>query len=129
MADHSPGPNSVCGSAFTELKSRLTSAPILAFPDFRFPFVLDTDASQTGIGAVLSQVQGGMEKVIAYASRSLTKAERRYSVTRQELLAVITFVRHFRHYLLRRCFVLRTDHSSLRWLQSSRNHKDKLLTG
>ena len=107
-----------CESAFAELKSRLTSAPILAFPDFRFPFLLNTDASQTGIRAVLSQVQGGMEKVIAYASRSLTKAERRYSVTRQELLAVITFVRHFRHYLLGRRFVLRTDHSSLRWLQS-----------
>ena len=54
----------------------------------------------------------------AYASRSLTKAERRYSVTRQELLAVVTFMHHFRHYLLGKHFVLRTDHSSLKWLQS-----------
>jgi len=53
-------------------------------------FVLDTDASNTGIGAVLSQTQGGEEKVIAYFSRSLTKAERRYCVTRKELLALVT---------------------------------------
>ena len=107
-----------CESAFSELKSRLTSTPILAFPDFHLSFILDTDASQTGIGAVLSQIQDGTEKVIAYASRSLTKAERRYSVTRLEMLAVVTFMRHFRHYLLGRHFVLRTDHSSLKWLHS-----------
>ena len=107
-----------CESAFSELKSRLTTTPILAFPDFHLVFTLDTDASQSGIGAVLSQVQNGTEKVIAYASRSLTKAERRYSVTRLEMLAVVTFMRHFRHYLLGRHFVLRTDHSSLKWLRS-----------
>ena len=69
-----------CQSAFSELKSRLTSAPILAFRDFQLAFILDTDASQTGIGAVLSQVQDGTERVIAYASRSFTKAG---SVTRK----------------------------------------------
>ena len=58
-----------CASAFAELKLRLTSAPILTYPDFQLPFILDTDASNTGVGAVLSQVQAGEEKVIAYASR------------------------------------------------------------
>ena len=84
-----------CDNAFRELKQRLTSAPILAFPDFSQPFILDTDASQTGIGAVLSQVQEGQERVVAYASRTLSKAERRYCVTRRELLAVVTYVQHF----------------------------------
>ena len=105
-----------CEAAFLKLKSRLVSAPILAFPDFTKIFILDTDASQSGVGAVLSQLHDGQERVVAYASRVLSKAERQYSVTRKELLAVVTFVKHFRHYLLGRHFVVRTDHSSLQWL-------------
>ena len=105
-----------CEAAFLELKSRLVSAPILAFPDFTKMFILDTDASQSGVGAVLSQLHDGQERVVAYASRVLSKAERQYSVTRKELLAVVTFAKHFRHYLLGRHFVVRTDHSSLQWL-------------
>ncbi len=81
-----------CQDAFDELRRLLTSAPILAYPDFNRQFILDTDASDTGIGAVLSQTDGeGRERVIAYGSRLLTKAERRYCVTRRELLAVVTF--------------------------------------
>ena len=105
-----------CASAFRELRQRLVSAPVLAFPDFRQPFILDTDASDVGMGAVLSQVLDGQERVIAYASRTLSKPERRYCVTRRELLAVVTFVQHFRPYLLGSRFLLRTDHSSLTWL-------------
>lgn len=105
-----------CDAAFMELKFRLVSAPILAFPDFTKTFILDTDASQFGVGAVLSQLHNGQERVVAYASRVLSKAERQYSVTRKDLLAVVTFVKHFRHYLLGRHFVVQTDHSSLQWL-------------
>ena len=94
------------------------SAPILIFPDFSNDFILDTDASEYGLGAVLSQEVNGCEKVVAYASRVLNKAERKYSVTRKELLAVVTFAKHFRSYLLGRRFVLRTDHSALQWLYS-----------
>eukprot|EP00731_Ephydatia_muelleri_P007275 Em0003g1523a len=83
-----------CQEAFENLRSRLTRAPILAFPDYTLPFVLDTDASDLGIGAVLSQVSSlGQEQVVAYGSRLLSKAERNYSVTRRELLAVVTFTR------------------------------------
>eukprot|EP00731_Ephydatia_muelleri_P035738 Em0153g13a len=90
-----------CQEAFENLRSRLTRAPILAFPDYTLPFVLDTDASDLGIGAVLSQVSSlGQEQVVAYGSRLLSKAERNYSVTRRELLAVVTFTRLFRPYLL-----------------------------
>ena len=70
-----------CQQAFETLKHKLVSAPILAHPDFMQPFILDTDVSGTSIGAVLSQMQDGHERVIAYASRRLTKSERRHCVT------------------------------------------------
>ena len=112
---------SECDRAFNHLKQLLTSAPVLSYPDFSKPFLLDTDASNEGIGAVLSQIHEGTEHVVAYASKSLTKAERNYSVTRKELLAIVTFTNHFRQYLLGREFLLRTDHHSLTWLT---NFKD-----
>ena len=79
-------------------------------------FVLDTDASNYAIGAVLSQIQDGDERVIAYASRTLNTSGKNYCVTRKEMFAVVYFVRHFKHYLLGREFTLRTDHGSLVWL-------------
>jgi len=89
------------------------SAPILALSDWSKPFLLDTDASDTGIGAVLSQVKDGKECVIAYASRSLTKSECNYCVTRRELLVVITFLHP---YLLGVPFTICTDHGALSWI-------------
>ena len=72
-----------CQNAFDELRKRLVSSPVLAYPDYERRFILDTDASDVGIGAVLSQVSDrGSERVIAYASRSLTRPEQRYCVTR-----------------------------------------------
>ena len=107
-----------CENAFQTLKCKLVEAPILAYPSrsLEDPFILDTDASDVGLGGVLSQVQDGQEKVIAYASKTLSKPQRQYCTTYKELLAVVTFVKHFRHYLLGRRFTVRTDHSSLRWL-------------
>ena len=108
-----------CELAFQELKHRLVTAPILSYPDFSQKFVLDTDASNYALGAVLSQVQeDGSEKVIAYGSRLMTKTERRYCATRRELLSVVTFVKQFHPYLLGRHFKLRTDHGSLVWLKN-----------
>ena len=75
-----------CEEAFSKLKEFLTSAPILALPDWSKPFIVDTDASDFGIGAVLSQCQeDGKEHVISYASWLLTKPERNHCVTRKEL--------------------------------------------
>ena len=91
--------------------------------------MLDTDASDTGIGAVLSQMKDdGSEVVTAYASRSLSRPERRYYVTRKELLAVVEFVHHFRHYmyLLGREFTLRTDHNSLVWVRNFKEPEGQL---
>ena len=81
------------------LKQKLTEAPILAYPDFGKEFLLDTDASDVAIAAVLSQNIDGKEHVIAYASKRLSKCERWYCVTRKELLAVVNYVKHFRYYL------------------------------
>lgn len=103
-------------SVFIKLKSALTEAPVLAFPDPKSEFILDTDASHEAMGAVLSQVQNGEERVIAYASKKFSKCEMNYCVTRKELLAVYTFVIQYRHYLLGRKFRIRTDHKSLTWM-------------
>lgn len=88
----------------------------MAYPTPNDEFILDTDASYNTIGAVLLQVQDRQEKVICYASHVLLKPQRKYCTTRKELLAVVKFCRHFRHYLLGRRFTLRTYHNSLVWL-------------
>lgn len=103
--------------AFDELKKRLTSSPVLGLPTDEGEYVLDTDASDASIGAVLSQRQAGTEKVLAYGSRRLSAAERNYCVTRRELLAVVYFMKYYKTYLLGKPFVLRTDHAALQWLQ------------
>ena len=116
-----------CQAAFDHLRKCLMTTPILAFPDHSRHFVLDTDASDTGIGAILSQVQDDVgEVVIAYASRSLSRQEQRYCVTRCELLAVVEFIHHFRHYLLGVHFTLRTDHGSLVWIQNFKEPEGQL---
>ena len=113
--------------AFNTLKQKLTSAPVLALPNWSKSFLLDTDPSETGIGAVLSQVQDdGSECVIAYASRLLSKQERNYCVTRKELLAVVTFLQHFHPYLVGSLFTIHTDHSALTWLQNFKQPEGQL---
>ncbi|GBL82576.1 Retrovirus-related Pol polyprotein from transposon 297, partial [Araneus ventricosus] len=104
-----------CEKSFNSLNQVLTS-PILTYPRTDKDFILDTDASNEGIGAVLSQNIGNEERVIAYFSKSLGKPERNYCVTRKELLVIVKSIEHFHHYLYGRKFLLRTDHASLRWL-------------
>ena len=84
--------------AFAALKEFLVSAPILAYPNAQDMFILDTDASDTAIGADLLQLQEGEEKVISYGSFTLNPAQRNYCTTRKELLAVLWFSREFCHY-------------------------------
>ena len=105
-----------CQQAFEKLKERLMCAPILGFPNERDIFTLCTDASLTGIGAVLSQNQNNAEKVITYASKSLQKGQRNYSATKRELYAVVFFNNYFKEYLLGQKFRLVTDHRALVWL-------------
>ncbi|KAA3681307.1 uncharacterized protein DEA37_0010560, partial [Paragonimus westermani] len=111
-------------SGYWQVEEKLTMPPILAFPDVSDgagKFVLDTDASNVSIGALLSQETPDGEVVIAYASRCLDNCERNCSTTRRELLALIHFLRHFRPYLLGKPFKERTDHQSPQWLRNFRD--------
>ena len=108
-------------AAFEALKACLVHAPILGFPTEGGRFVLDTDTSLFAVGGVPSQLQEDREVVITYASRSLRLSKRRYCTTRREMLAAVVMCTHFRSYLRGAQFTLRTDHSSLRWLQRFRN--------
>lgn len=110
--------NSGCETAFEAIRNHLTTAPILTCPNFELPFIVQTDASDFGLGAVLTQVQEGQEKVICYLSRSLTKVERRYSTVEKECLGVLFAVEKLRPYLLGSKFTVITDHYSLKWLYS-----------
>ena len=107
-----------CENAFKQLKRVLTEAPILNYPIEDGDFVIDTDASNVGVGGVLSQIQNGQETVISYFSRCLSKCERSYCVTRKELLAVVATVKQFHHYLYGRKFLVRSDHGALQWIMN-----------
>ena len=106
-----------CQQAFDTLKLRLMTEPILALPNNEGTYILDTDASNFGLGAVLSQEQFGTERVIAYASRTINTAELKYETTRKKLLALVYGLKQFRQYLTGRHFVIRTDHAALSWLR------------
>jgi hypothetical protein len=106
-----------CQTAFEQLKDKLTTAPILTYPDFSKPFLLYTDASYKGLGAVLAQLdEEGNEHVIAYASRSLVGAEVNYATTEIECLATVWAMKYFRPYIYLQEFSLITDHSALQWM-------------
>jgi hypothetical protein len=112
--------------AFDYLKERLIQAPILTYPDFEQPFIIHTDASGTGLGAVLSQIrEDGKEHVVAYASRSLNKAECNYPITDQECLAIVWAIKYYQHYLGLRPFTIVTDHAALKWLKTSKLPKGR----
>src|SRR5260363_370449 len=106
--------------AFDELKYRLTTAPILVYPDYRKEFILATDASYKGFGATLSQLSDDKkEHPIAYASKSLKKEEVNYGATELECAAIVWAIEHFHKYFGTSHFTLVTGHSALKWLKSS----------
>ena len=104
--------------AFEDLKVAMATTPVLAYPKADCPFILDTDASDFAVGAVLSQIQDGEEHPIAYGSHALHDAQLNYCTTYKELLAVVTFVKDFETYLFGQPIILRTDHAALQWLQN-----------
>lgn len=112
--------------AIETIKRLLTEAPVLAIPRGDRRFILKTDACSTwGLGGVLTQPQDeGEDRPIGYYARRLKSAELNYTVTEQELLAVVACARHFRSYLWGRKWTLITDHSALRWLHTMRDTVD-----
>ncbi|GBN55575.1 Retrovirus-related Pol polyprotein from transposon 297 [Araneus ventricosus] len=115
-----------CEKSFNNLKRSLTSSPILTYPRTDKDFILDTDASNKEIGAVLSQNIGNEKRVIAYYRKSLDKPERNYCVTRKESLVIVKSIEHFHHYLYGQKFLLWTDHASLRWLLNFKEPEDQI---
>ncbi len=105
-----------CEQAYQALKAALVDAPVLTRPDFRRTFWLDVDWSPKGVGAILSQKEGKFERVVAYASKSLTDTQRRFHPMEGECYALIWGIMHFRQYLHMKHFILRTDHKPLEWL-------------
>ncbi len=105
-----------CQKAFDALKEALMGALILVRPNFKEPFYIDVDWSTKGVGAILSQKEGRFERVIAYASKALTMAQKKFHPMEGECYALIWGILHFRQYLHRTHFTLRMDHKPLEWL-------------
>ena len=116
-----------CDHAFRQLKELLCNAPLLSTPDFDRSFVLQTDASERGVGAVLSQCDDeGMEHPVAYFSKKLLPREERYSTVEKECLAIRLGIQAFKVYLLGRQFEIQTDHRALVWLDRLKEHNARL---
>ena len=109
------------------LRKLLTSAPVLVYPDFRIPFILETGASITGLGAVLAQKQAdGLVRPIAYASRTLQDHEKRHGITELEGLGVVWAVKHFWPYLYGHHCDIYTDHEEFKSLLNTPRPPEKL---
>ena len=111
-----------CQQSFDTLRKCLVDAPLLAYPEFgpdAGRFILDTDASDVSIGAVLSQVQAGHERVICYGHKLLSPSQRNYCTTQRELLALVYFLDKYQRYLEGSDTLVRVDHSALKWLRRS----------
>uniref|UniRef100_A0A1X7UNW9 Integrase catalytic domain-containing protein n=1 Tax=Amphimedon queenslandica TaxID=400682 RepID=A0A1X7UNW9_AMPQE len=116
-----------CQSAFQKLKDLLTSPPVLAYPDFSNPFILHTDASGEGLGAVLEQSnENGVCHPVAYASRTVSEHEKNYGITELEALGVVWALKHFRAYLWGHKTTVYTDHSPVKSLLRAKHTSGKL---
>lgn len=108
--------------AFETLKKKLMDDPVITLPDFRGKsrFELHTDASDSGISAILTQISpDNKERVLQYASRMLTKPELKWHTQEKEALAIVWGCKKFRSYLIGAPFIVKTDHHSLKWLMQS----------
>ncbi len=116
-----------CEHSFKILKQALITQPVLAFPDFNLPMILYTDACQSAIAGCLHQIQNGVERVIGYCGRQLRPAEKKYSVTELECLAIVYSVTYFDIFLANLEFQIVTDHRSLSWLFKVKDNNQRLM--
>ena len=119
--------DSECQQRFEELKAYLTTAPILRAPNWQLPFEVMCDASDLAVGAILGQRAEGKPYVVYYARKTLNEAQRNYTTTEKELLAVVYALDKFRAYLLRAEIFIFTDHSALKYLHTKQNAKARLI--
>jgi hypothetical protein len=105
-----------CQNSFDALKRVLVFAPVLIRLEFEKQFCMDVDWSTKGVGAILSQRKGRSETVVAYAIKGLMSTQKKFHPMEGECYALIWGVMHFRQYLHRTHFILRTDHKPLDWL-------------
>ncbi|RVW44700.1 Retrovirus-related Pol polyprotein from transposon 17.6 [Vitis vinifera] len=124
-----PSPTTVKGmsKSFDQLKQFLTTAPIVRAPNWQLPFEVMCDASDFAIGAVLGQREDGKPYVIYYASKTLNEAQRNYTTTEKELLAVVFALDKFRAYLVGSFIIVFTDHSALKYLLTKQDAKARLI--
>lgn len=116
-------------AAFDQLKTCLSSAPVLQQPDFSLPFFIQCDASTVGVGSVLFQIMSdGQEHPIAFHSKKFNSAQKNYSITELECYAAVLSVKHFRAYVEMMPFTIITDHASLKWLMSQKDLEDGALS-
>ena len=113
--------------AFDKLKEALTNEPILKLPDVNKTFILRTDASDVGLGAMLLQEEDGDKLPVAYASRKLSNPEQKYSVIERECLSVVWATKKFYKYLYGRQFTLEMDHRPLTYLNSAKTLNSRLM--
>ena len=116
-----------CEQSFNQLKERLTSTPILSYPDMEKQFILTSDTCGSGIACTLSQVkEDNLEHPIAYYGRGLRDNEKKWSISERECLALLEGIRNFRTYLSHKKFLVITDHHALEWLRSNRQETGRL---
>src|SRR5215471_624436 len=108
-----------CQTSFDKLKTLITSAPLLTMPNHHDQFRLKTDASEYALGVILSQKQDNVWKPVTYLSKSFTAVERNYEIYDRELLAIMTALQHFRHYLMgtTQKFEIWTDRANLQYFK------------
>ncbi|WJZ97114.1 hypothetical protein VitviT2T_015746 [Vitis vinifera] len=116
-----------CQRSFEELKQFLTTAPIVRAPNWKLPFEVMCDSSDLAMGAVLGQREDGKPYVIYYASRTLNEAQKNYTTTEKELLAVVFALDKFRAYLVGSSIVVFTNHSALKYLLTKQDAKARLI--
>ncbi|CAF2846048.1 unnamed protein product, partial [Rotaria sp. Silwood2] len=113
-------------NSFNKIKQLLTSKPLLQFPDSNLPFIIQVDASNYGIGAVLMQNTDKGEQPVAYMSQKLNKQQQNWNATEKECFAVVSSIRKWNHYVAGQEFIVRTDHHALCWLNRKYNSNPKL---